>query len=395
MLPKKGEVWQHWQVPFDTDADGPQPLQATVSAYRAAWRAKMDEINQCIADNAEYEELVDQPEVDRSKIRVSGPFTVEAVQPPEMSLGDVVGFAGTPGDLDATFAIREAKLGFSTDNLEAYLDRMVRLLRGDGVRFPNNKPNKFTRLEATYANGQALTFHAEGRWVPEGDTDPEPDGESTVGVVFGPQYGPVTAKMIEELIKPAARRYDHLVIAGFSFTAEAQSIIDDNSHPKLRIHMAHIRPDANPAMADLLKEQPGSQLFTVFGQPRTAVSGPDADGAFVVEMEGVDIYNPVTNTIAPTHADKVAAWVLDGDYDGQTFCITQAFFPDRTAWDKLARALGDKGLIDEERFAAFAGTTSLPFKPGPRHKVAVKVIDPRGNEVMRVHDLPGGKKGKA
>ena len=83
--------------------------------------------------------------------------------------------------------------------------------------------------------------------------------------------------------------------------------------------------------------------------------------------------------------DKVAAWFVDSDYDGRTFCITQAFFPDKNAWDKIARDL--KGVIDTESFEMFSGTESLPFPAGEHACVAVKVIDPRGNEVMRVHNL--------
>ena len=102
-------------------------------------------------------------------------------------------------------------------------------------------------------------------------------------------------------------------------------------------------------------------------------------------MQGVDIYDPVANTIQSTGASKVAAWFLDSDYDGQTFCVTQAFFPDASAWEKIARAL--KSTVDPERFAAFSGTKSLPFTPGGHGRVAVKVIDPRGNEVMRVMSI--------
>lgn len=86
----QGKGWQHWEFPFDTDPDYPADLKKAVEDYRAAWRAKMDEVNASIAANAEQEELVDQPEVDRKITRVSGPFTVEAVQPPEMSLLDAI-----------------------------------------------------------------------------------------------------------------------------------------------------------------------------------------------------------------------------------------------------------------------------------------------------------------
>ena len=102
-------------------------------------------------------------------------------------------------------------------------------------------------------------------------------------------------------------------------------------------------------------------------------------------MEGVDIYNPVDNSVASTGADKVAAWFLDGDCDGRTFCITQAFVPDKTAWGKLSKAL--ENVVDPERFSALSGTVSLPFPAGKHKCVAVKVIDPRGNEVMQVHKL--------
>ena len=307
-----------------------------------------------------------------------------------MSLGDATiveaGFAGEPEELSDTFVIREVQMGESAQNLEAYLSKMVDLLRMDGVRFPDNKQKKFTRLDPIYATGSSAGIHAEGRWANLGETDDDQEGAATVGVVFGPQYGPITAKMIEEVIRPAARRYDDLVFAGFSFDGAAQAAIDEG-HPKMHIHIAHIRPDVNPGMNGLLKEQPGSQLFTVFGRPRTAVKGPDGDGMYTVEMEGVDVYDPVNNTIVDTGAAKVAAWFVDGDYDGRTFCITQAFFPDRSAWEKLSKALAS--VVDPERFELFSGTVSLPFAAGKHKSVAVKVIDPRGNEVMRVHALGG------
>ena len=110
-----------------------------------------------------------------------------------------------------------------------------------------------------------------------------------------------------------------------------------------------------------------------------------ADGEWVITMEGVDIYDPVSNALQSTGQDRVAAWFLDGDYDGQTFCVSQAFFPDKTAWDKIRAAL--KTAVDPERFAAFAGATSLPFPAGPHRRAAVKVIDPRGNEAMTVVSL--------
>lgn len=388
-LPKLPEGFQHWTAPFDTDPEHPAELAQAITAYRAAWRAKQDDVDKTIADAAEQEELVDQPEKVNGVTRVSGPFTVEAVQPAETSLDEAAHASpidGAPETLDDTFAADSADAATADpQNAEAYLDQMLRLLRQDGVRFLDNKEKHFTRLEPLGARSQAI--HAEGRWVLKGETDDDPEGRATVAVAFGPQYGPVTAQQVEQLLSAASRRgYEELVIAGFTFDGAAQAIIDDDPNPRVRVHMANIRPDVNPGMAGLLKDTPAAQLFTVFGKPRSKLETAGNEEWRVV-MEGVDIYDPVSNTVTPSRADKVAAWFVDSDYDGRSFCITQAFFPDKDAWSKLSAAL--KGVVDEEAFAALSGTVSLPFPKGEHACVAVKVIDPRGNEVMRLHRLEG------
>jgi len=378
-LPK--EPWREWEVPFDADGDWPAAMQSALKEYRAAWRAKMDEVNDAISKNAEQEELVDKPELAKGVVRVSGPFTMEAVMPVEEGLEIETPIGGEPEELE-TFGAQGAGMAVAAANepvnAEAYLDKMLRLLKADGVRFPNNKVAKFSRLEPL---GGADFLHAEGERT--GD-----NGKERKAVVsFGPQFGAVTAYQVENALWMASKRgYDDLVFAGFSFDASAQAAIQDDPNPRVRCHLAHIRPDVN--MGDLLKDTPNSQIFTVFGTPRTELR-PTKDGMFEVEMQGVDVYNPVDNTILPTNADKVAAWFLDTDYDGRTFCITQAFFPDKSAWEKLAKAL--KGVIDEGAFEALSGTVSLPFPVGKHKRAAVKVIDPRGNEVMRVHRMDGKK----
>ena len=383
LLPDK--EWKEWEVPFDADEDWTPELKDALTDYRAAWRTKMNEINANIEANADQEEIVDQPKIVRGVVRVSGPFSMEAVMPAEESLRDDSPIEGETKELE-TFELRDGQGEVSQPasdepvNAEAYLDKMIRLLRTDGVRFPNNRVMKLTRLEPC----GGVYIHAEGEW------EFEPGQPRTVAVSFGPQYGPVTGFQVESALPLAGRRgYDDLVFAGFSFDASAQGIIQDDPHLRVRCHLAHIRPDVS--MSDLLKETPNSQIFTVFGSPRTELLTTD-DGMFTIEMQGVDIYNPVDNAILPTSAGKVAAWFLDTDYDGRTFCITQAFFPDKSVWDKLQRAL--KGNVDEGRFAALSGTISLPFAAGKHRRAAVKVIDPRGNEVMRVHHLPNHNGGR-
>ena len=373
-IPKGG--WKEWQVPFDADPDWPESLQQVLTAYRAAWRVKMDEVNECIAANAATEELVDKPEVVKDAVRVAGPFTIEGVIAVEDGPDSPIG--GAPEELEVFDADDAGDVAVA--NAEAHLDKIVRLLKAAGVDFHDNRNMKFSRLEPV--TGAALV-HAEGEWMNGVD-----EGRR-VAVSIGPEVGNVTSMQVEDMIRSANRAgYDDVVFAGFGFDAAAQEAIESGSHPRLRLHMALIRPDV--AMDDLLKTQPGSQLFTVFAAPR--VHGPtrQESGDYVVGVEGMDVYDPVSGTLYPTDRQRIAAWFLDTDYDGRTFCICQAFFPDRSKWDRLARALGDTGVVEREAFERLSGFESIAFPhpsrlaDGEPWRVAVKVIDPRGNEGLRV-----------
>ena len=368
--------WKEWEVPFDPDPDWPAPLREALDSYRAAWRAKMDEVNQCIAANAASEELVDKPEVVMGAVRVAGPFTMEGVIAVEDGPDSPIG--GAPEELEVFDADDAGEMAVA--NAEAHLDKIIRLLKVSGVDFPGNRNIKFSRLEPV--TGAAL-IHAEGEWMNGAEE------ERRVAVSIGPEVGNIASMQVEDVIRGANRAgYDDVVVAGFGFDAAAQEAIESGSHPKLRLHMALIRPDV--AMDGLLKAQPGSQLFTVFAAPR--VRGPTRreNGEYMVRVDGMDVYDPVSGTLYPTDRQRIAAWFLDTDYDGRTFCICQAFFPDRSKWDRLARALGDKGVVEKEAFQRMSGFESLAF-PRPRRladgepwRVAVKVIDPRGNEGLRV-----------
>ncbi len=382
--------WQPWQVPFDVDADWPQALQDALLAYRAAWRAKMDEVNAAIEANAEMEELVDQPLPAPGVVRVAGPFTMEGVMAREQGPDDAAAatspIGGAPGELpvfdaDAVSAAGDAGVMAST-NAEVHLDKILRLLKAAGVDFAGNRNQHFARLEPIGSSGM---LHAEGAWTDAGDR--------RVAVSIGPEVGNVTAWQVEDAVRSANRAgYDELVFAGYGFDAAAQAVIDEGSMSQLRLHMALIRPDV--AMGELLKTQPGSQLFMVFSAPRVKPPERLSDGQWVVEVEGMDVYDPVSGALFPTSRERIAAWFVDTDYDGRTFCICQAFFPDRKKWDKLARALGDKGVIDEARFDELTGYRTLAFARPPAMaagrpwRVAVKMIDPRGNEGLRVITMP-------
>jgi len=378
ILPKT--EWKEWEVPFDADSDWPKALVDALAAFRTAWRLKVDEIDACISANAELEELVDQPEEIRNVVRVAGPFTMEGIIAIEEGPDSPIG--GAPTDELETFSDHPSG---EASNVEAHLDKVLRLLKAAGVDFAGGKRMTFTRLEPVT---EATLIHADGDWL-NGDKK-----ERRVAVSIGPEIGNLSAWQVEQAVRTANRRgYDDLVFAAFAFDAAAQAAIQEASHPSLRMHMALIRPDV--VMGDLLKTQPGSQIFTVFSAPRVAEPKKTKDNQWTVSVEGMDVYDPVSSTLYPTNKDRIAAWFLDTDYDGRTFCICQAFFPDKSKWTKLAKALGEVGVIDEDRFEALTGLTSLSFprptrefRKGESWRVAVKVIDPRGNEGLRVVDMP-------
>ena len=359
--------WDKWNVPFSSSPSWPKKLSDALGEYRTAYREKLAVISKELIRTAELEELSDQPVVLKGIMRVSGPFSVEGVRPEELSLGeDGHVFDPTVNEDDGT----------SDTNVSNYIDRMVSLLKMDGVTFLGNRPMKFEALERAQVDG----LHALGAYS---GTEP---GELPIAVAFGPQYGPVNAIMTAQAIEAARSQpgVKELIIAGFSFDAAAQQKAREASAAGMQVNIAHIRPDVSPGMEGLLKDQRNSQLFTVFGQPEFKAKSVGA-GEYQVELGGVCVYNPLTGMVESSNASKVAAWFLDADYDGQCFCVSQAFFPDSKAWEKIAKALGSKE--DEAAFEAFAGTTSLPFKLGQHRRVAIKVIDPRGNEVMGIKTI--------
>jgi len=181
--------WKEWEVPFDADADWPKPLQDALTAYRAAWRAKMEEVNACISANAEMEELVDKPEPVKGVVRVAGPFSMEGVISVEDGPDTPIG--GAPGELESFDGDTAVK------NAEAHLDTIIRLLKASGVDFPATSETparnmKFGRLDPL--TGASL-IHGEGEWM-NGDKK-----ERRVAVSVGPAVGNVSAMQVEDVIR--------------------------------------------------------------------------------------------------------------------------------------------------------------------------------------------------
>ncbi|MBC7261894.1 MAG: site-specific DNA-methyltransferase, partial [Chloroflexi bacterium] len=277
-------------------------------ALRRFWelkRKKRQEIDESIQRNAPQETLYDRPKVVRNVVRVSGPFTVEAIPVPAVE---------DPAQAPIPqFETEEAQARIS-DRGGDYLTTMVNLLKQQGgVLFPGGK-----RLELQNLRLLNLGYlHAEAEAGQNGKA-------LRVAISFGPQHGPVIAHQVQEAIPTAKiNGYQVLIFAGFAFDPEAQALIQKAPVAGLQVHFANIAPDV--LVGDLLKTTRASQIFTVFGQPDVRVE-KQKDGTYIVELRGMDIYDPLTGQVHSTRGEDVAAWFLDTDYDGKTFHICQAFF---------------------------------------------------------------------
>jgi adenine-specific DNA-methyltransferase len=360
-----GKEWKEWEVPREAEPKWSDTAKAAHDRFWSLKRQKRREIDASIQRNAPQETLYDKPQVKRGVVRVTGPFTVEAIPVPAVE-------DPTQAPIPQ-FETEEAQARVS-DRGGDYLTTMINLLKQQGgVLFPGSK-----KLELTNLRPLNLGYlHAEA--------EAKQNGKAVrVAVSFGPQHGPVIAHQVQEAIPTAKMNgYQVLLFAGFAFDPEAQALIQKAPVAGLQVHFANVAPDV--LVGDLLKTTRASQIFTVFGQP-DVLAQKQKDGTYRVELRGVDIYDPLTGEVHSTRGEDVAAWFLDTDYDGMTFHICQAFFPgDEDAWEKLQRAL--KAQVDPEAFDRMRGTVSFPFKPGQHQRIAVKVIDFRGNEVVRVVSL--------
>ena len=362
----KGKTaFQEWEVPFEPHESWTENIKRLWKAFRDLKQAKQKKIDDIITEDAEQETLYDQPRVDNKIVRVSGTFTVEAIPPPVVQLESAI--EELPNSLEA---FNPDEIALSDDNHIPYL---ISLLEKDGITFPDNKKIKFDSLNARSGG----VIHAEGM-----------SENKKFALSFGPLHGAVsTFQVIEGIRQAYMGGFDDVIFCGFAFDPEAQATISDNPNPKIKAHASHIRPDI--IMTDskgdsLLKTTANSQLFTVFGEPDIEIkeSGRGKEKEYIIKLLGVDVYDPVDGTVHSENAGHVAAWLIDTNYNGQTFWIKQAFFPDKSAWDKIERAL--KGTLDREQFDKLTGDESLSFKAGEYKQAAVKVIDQRGNEVMKV-----------
>jgi len=322
-----------------------------------------------------YRDLLDQPYENAKTVRVTGPFTVESLSPHRMLDFEEQPTSEETREVDAPFAM------IVLDNLrEAGVQNTVKQEHLD-----------FEALEPF-----AGTFvHARGEFV-------DADGTSrTVAVCIGPEHGTVGADAVKEAAKEALKGvgFDLLLVCAFAFDAHAGETAkefqpDDASgwavaaeekrFGKLPVLLVRMNPDL--AMGDeLLKKTGTGNLFMVFGEPDVAIERTE-DGQVEVEIRGVDVYDPTTGQVRSSSVDDVACWFIDTNYNNESFFVRHAYFTGaEDPYRSLKRAL--RADIDEDAWASLYRTRSRPFAAPATRRIAVKVINHYGDEVLKVYSV--------
>ena len=320
------------------------------------------QIDAAIARHADTETLYDQPYEDNKKMRVCGPFSVESLSPQRV-------LSASDDNHDGTITEQEASR--QQDFVTMILDN----LRKAGVQNTRKKERlSFDRLDP-YA----------GTWLQASGEYTDADGKvRRVAITIGPEHGTVGPKQVKEAAKEAVQGvgFDVLVVCGFAFDPHVAE--EAKRYGNLTVLPARMNPDL--AMGDeLLKKTGAGNLFMVFGEPDVAIR-KGKDGQITVEIKGVDVYDPTTGQIRSSSTDDIACWFIDSEYNGESFFVRHAYFTGADEpYDKLKRAL--RADIDETAWQSLYSTTSRPFPRPESGKIAVKVINHYGDEVLKVFDV--------
>ena len=329
--------------------------------------------------------LYDRPTIDRAKTRVTGPFSVEAVPAPSVKpLAEIEDTVPLPADDSVSRTGETQRQGDWRDEL---LKTGIRGKAGQRISFARLEPLSGTRW-----------LHAEGETRPD-DSGAEHIHEpgtaynsERVVVSFGPDHAPLEQRQIELAIEDAQKLVPHpriIVFAAFQFDPEASKDIDETNWPGVTLLKAQMNADL--LTDDLKKKRSSNESFWLIGQPDVSlvrIAEGEHEGKYRVSVRGFDYYNTKTGDVESGGANQIAVWMLDPDYDGRSLFPRQVFFPmsdDDEGWAKLSRDL--KSEIDLDLVESYRGTVSLPFEPGDHERAAVKIVDDRGIESLRIVEL--------
>ena len=353
------KTWQEWEIPREADAKWPDAAKKLHADWWQARIARQQEIDKSIAAKAEFEYLYDKPYENKKCVRVAGPFTVESLSPHRMlGVDENDELIDTLKQDNADYAARQTFPQMILENLKTA-----------GVQ-QAHKEDRITFTALTPWPGEGSVC-AEGRYL-EGDT------EKRAGIFIGPEFGTVQrSDLVEAARECGDAGFDVLIACAFNYEAHATEFSKLGRIPVLKARM-----NADLHMAEDLKNTGKGNLFVIFGEPDIDLL-PQADGKLCVKVNGVDVFKPQTGEVISNGADGIACWFLDTDYNEESFFVRHAYFLGANdPYSALKTTL--KAEIDPEAWATLNSDTSRPFEKPKNGRIAVKVINHLGDEVMKV-----------
>jgi len=360
----RGDALQEWEVPFDWPEIWPESALPAFDDFHKQRIRMQQQMDQSIAAHADQEVLYDQPSIAKNRLRITGPFTVEAVPFPSVKALDE---ASGPDEADTSIA-RTGESG----RQHQWRDELLKA----GIRGKGGQLLKFADLEALPSDNDIRNLHAVGHL----------DSGERVVVSFGPEHAALEQRQVANALNEAGSLFPlpkMIVFCAFTFDPEAAKDIDGlKGITALKAQM-----NTDLLTEDLKKAKSSNQSFWLMGQPEVEVRTLK-DGRYEVEVHGFDYFDTVKGELVSGGKSKIAMWSLDTDYDERSVFPRQVFFPmagKGEGWEKLKKNI--RAELDESKLDKFHGTVSLPFEAGDNRKIAVKIVDDRGIESLKVMSL--------
>ncbi|QDL37228.1 site-specific DNA-methyltransferase [Rhodoferax sediminis] len=386
--------WQEWEIPRELPGtastagnikndsasrmvDAGYEPKTLLTAWWQARIARQKEIDASIAAKAEFEYLYDKPYDNKKAVRVAGPFTVESLSPHRM--------LGVDEDDELIDSLSDNVAEYKAH--QSFPQMILDNLKTAGVQ-QAHKADRISFTSLTPWPGEGAVC-AEGRYL-EGDV------EKRAGIFIGPEFGTVQrSDLVEAARECGDAGFDVLIACAFNYEAHATEFSKLGRIPVLKARM-----NADLHMAADLKNTGKGNLFVIFGEPDIDILSPDgkslkvvaggketypvADGAMLkVKVNGVDVFKPQTGEVISDGADGIACWFIDTDYNEESFFVRHAYFLGANdPYSALKTTL--KAEIDPEAWATLNSDTSRPFDKPKSGRIAVKIINHLGDEVMKV-----------
>jgi len=350
--------WQEWEIPWNADKGWPEHAKKLHTDWWQGRVARQKEIDASIAAKADFEYLYDKPYDDKKKVRVAGPFTVESLSPHRM--------LGVDENDELIDGLKEDETKYGAK--KSFSEMILENLKIAGVQ-QAHKEDRITFTALTPWPGDLVC--AEGHYM-------EGESEKRAAIFIGPEFGTVQrADLVAAAREAGDAGFDVLIACAFNYEAHTTEFTKLGRIPVLKARM-----NADLHMAEDLKNTGKGNLFVIFGEPDIDLI-PEKDGKLRVKVNGVDVFKPQTGEVISDNADGIACWFIDTDYNEESFFVRHAYFLGANdPYSALKTTL--KAEIDLDAWTTLHSDTSRPFDKPTKGRIAVKVINHLGDEVMKV-----------